>query len=179
LGVNALIKEAGVGKKQVYEYFGGLAGVAEVWARERAVWPAMEELIAEPLQVFNERSPIEKLIVMNARYAEALRSRPKLAELVAGEFVKNSEIKEAIEHIRQLVRQDYERVLASDPKLTEPDFLAVSTVAYAAATYLGMRAHHQPRFFGFDLEAETPWRTVLHMFQRALSLADPERDKLP
>ena len=28
LGVNALIKEAGVGKKQVYEYFGGLPGVA-------------------------------------------------------------------------------------------------------------------------------------------------------
>lgn len=175
LGVNALIKEAGVGKKQVYEYFGGLSGVAERWVRERGVWPGIDIIIGEPFEAFAARSTANKCMILNEKYADFLRSTPRLCELLTGEFVKSSEVKQAVDHIRQLIRLDFERMWATDARLMQPDFLALSTIAYSAATYLALRAHQQPKFFGFDLATETSWRTVMHMFERVLVLADPDR----
>jgi AcrR family transcriptional regulator len=175
LGVNALVKEAGVGKKQIYDYFGGLGGVAEAWVQQREVWTPLDRVIGEPMEVFGARGPAEKLRILAQRYADSLRTNNRLCELLTGEFMKDSDVKEAVDHVRQLIRHDFERVLTSDPKLSHPDMLALNTVAYATATYLAMRAHHQPKFFGFDLAAETSWRTVMNMFERVLTLADPER----
>ena len=176
LGVNALVKEAGVGKKQIYDYFGGLPGVAESWVRTREVWKPLDDILGESMEAFNRRAPAEKLRIVNQRYADSLRANPSLCELLTGEFMKDSEVKDAVEHIRQLIRVDYERVLTSDPRLSHPDMLSLNIVAYATATYLGMRAHHQPRFFGFDLSTETSWRMVLSMYDRVLTLADPDRE---
>lgn len=175
LGVNALVKEAGVGKKQVYDYFGGLPGVAGAWVRTRTVWQSLEDIIDEPWESFVARPPAEKLRLVNARYAISLRRNPRLCELLSGEFLRSDEVKDAVEHVRQLVRVDFERILQSDPRLAHPDMLAVNLVSYACATYLGLRAHHQPIFFGFDLSAETSWLTVMAMFDRVMVLADPER----
>lgn len=175
LGVNALVKEAGVGKKQLYDYFGGLAGVAVAWVRQRTVWHSLEDIIGEPWDAFQARTPIDKLRRVNGAYAASLRRNPRLAELLAGEFLRSAEVKEAVEHVRNLVRGDFERVLNSDERLRHPDMLAINLLAYASATYLGLRAHHQPVFFGFDLSSETAWSAVMTMFDRTLALADPAR----
>jgi AcrR family transcriptional regulator len=175
LGINALVKEAGVGKKQVYDYFGGLNGVAAAWVTSSAVWRPIEEIIDEPWDAFLKRSPVDKLILVCGRYAASLRKNPLLCELLSGEFTNSGEVKSAVEHVRQLIRLDFEKVLKSDERLEHPDMLALSVMAYSCATYLGLRAHHQPIFFGFDLSVETSWLTVMSMFERALRLADPER----
>jgi AcrR family transcriptional regulator len=172
LGVNALIKEAAVGKKALYDYFGGIAGVAEAWVQVRGIWPPLEEIVGEPMAAFETRRPAEKLRLINRKCAEMLRQNAPLCELLTGEFVRSNEVKEAVEHIRQLVRLDFERVLKSDPALAGEDYLALNTVAYAATTYLALRAHCQPRFFGFDLSTETSWQTVMNMFDRVMDNAE-------
>jgi AcrR family transcriptional regulator len=175
LGINALVKEAGVGKKQVYDYFGGLNGVAWAWVSTSRVWRPIEEIIDEPWERFLERSPAEKQTLVCARYAASLRKNPLLCELLTGEFIKSEEVKSAVEHVRQLIRLDFEKVLKSDERLERPDMLAFGVMAYACATYLGLRAYHQPIFFGFDLSVETSWLAVMSMFERVLHLADPDR----
>jgi AcrR family transcriptional regulator len=168
LGVNALVKEAGVGKKQLYDYFGSISGVAVSWVQGRGIWPPIEDIVGEPMAAFERRRPVDKLRVINRKCAEMLRVNAPLCELLTGEFVRSAEVKEAVEHIRQLVRLDFERVLKSDPVLSGEDYLALNTVAYAATTYLALRAHSQPRFFGFDLSTETSWQIVLNMFDRVM-----------
>jgi AcrR family transcriptional regulator len=175
LGINALVKEAGVGKKQVYDYFGGLNGVAGAWVRRSEVWRSIDEIIGEPWDEFLAREPASKLTLVSARYAASLRKNPLLCELLSGEFIKSDEVKSAVEHVRQLIRADFEKILQSDERLGHPDMLAFNLVAYACASYLGLRAHHQPIFFGFDLSVETSWLTVMSMFERVLHLADPDR----
>ena len=81
--------------------------------------------------------------------------------------------------LRQLVRRDFERVLASDPVLSGEEYLALNTVAYAATTYLALRARSQPRFFGFDLSTETSWQVVMNMFDRVLDNAERGMAKRP
>lgn len=175
LGINALVKEAKVGKKQVYDYFGGLNGVAGAWVRKSQVWRSIDEIIGEPWEEFLERAPAAKLTLVSSRYAASLRKNPLLCELLSGEFVKSDEVKSAVDHVRQLIRADFEKILMSDDRLSHPDMLAFNLVAYACASYLGLRAHHQPIFFGFDLSVETSWMTVMAMFERVLQLADPQR----
>jgi AcrR family transcriptional regulator len=172
LGVNALIKEARVGKKQLYDYFGGLTGLATSWVERRGIWPPLEDIIEESMDEFAKRRPAEKLRIVNRNCATMLRRNAPLCELLTGEFVRSTEVKDAVEHIRQLVRRDFERVLNSDPELSRDDFLALNTIAYAATTYLALRAHSQPRFFGFDLSSETSWQIVLNMFDRVMDNAE-------
>lgn len=172
LGINALVKEASVGKKQVYDYFGGLTGVATAWVEQRGIWPPLEDIVGEPLAAFDMREPTEKLRIVNRQCATMLRNNVPLCELLTAEFVRSEEVKRAVEHIRQLVRLDFERVLKSDPILSSDDYLALNTIAYAATTYLALRAHCQPRFFGFDLSTETSWQAVMNMFDRVMDIAN-------
>jgi AcrR family transcriptional regulator len=172
LGVNALIKEAGVGKKQLYDYFGGLAGVATAWVESRGIWPPLEDIIKEPMDEFLARRPAEKLRIINRNCAAMLRDNVPLCELLTGEFMRSEELKMAVEHIRQLVRRDFERVQKSDPILAGEDYLALNAIAYAATTYLALRAHCQPRLFGFDLSVESSWQTMLNMFDRVMDIAE-------
>lgn len=171
LGINALVKEAGVGKKQVYDYFGGLPGVATEWVTRRGVWPGIAPLIGESLEAFSARPAAERLLRMNRNYADMLRKNAPLCELLTGEFTRSPEVKDAVEHVRQLIRVDFERVMMTGDDMAHPDLLALNTVAYSAATYLGLRAHSQPVFFGFDLSIETSWRTISGMFERVMRLA--------
>lgn len=172
VGINALVKEAGVGKKPLYDYFNGLEGVAVEWVRRRGIWPPLEEIVGEPLAQFDKREPAEKLRLINRHCATMLRQNAPLCELMSGEFIRSQEMKLAVEHVRQLVRLDFERVLKSDPVLSGEDYLALNTIAYAATTYLALRAHCQPRFFGFDLSTETSWQIVMNMFDRVLDNAE-------
>ncbi len=171
VGVNALVKEASVGKKQLYDYFGGITGVAVAWVERRGIWPPLEEIVGESMEAFGKRAPIDKLRLVNRQCASMLRRNGPLCELLTGEFFRSTEVKSAVEHIRQLVRRDFERVLASDPVLGSEDYLALNTVAYAATTYLALRARSQPRFFGFDLSTETSWGVVMNMFDRVMETA--------
>jgi AcrR family transcriptional regulator len=172
VGVNAIIKEAKVGKKQLYDYFGGITGLATAWVERRGIWPSLEDIIGEPMEAFSKRKPGEKLRIVNRNCATMLRSNAPLCELLTGEFVRSPEVKDAVEHIRQLVRRDFERVLNSDPELSRDEYLALNTIAYAATTYLALCAHSQPRFFGFDLSTETSWQIVLNMFDRVMDNAN-------
>jgi AcrR family transcriptional regulator len=175
LGVNALIKEAGVGKKQVYEYFGGLPGVATEWVKRRGVWPPIETTIGEPLSDFLRRAPAERILIVNRNYANMLRSNAPLSELLMGEFTKTPEVKDAVDHVRQLIREDFEKIMFGngiDP-IRDFDLMALSTIAYSAASYLAMRAHSKARFFGFDLGDDDAWARVTGMFERVIELASP------
>jgi AcrR family transcriptional regulator len=174
LGVNALIKEAGVGKKQVYQYFGGLSGVATEWVIRRGVWPSIESIVGEPMTVFDLRPVAERLKIVNRNYAAMLRSNAPLCELLTGEFTRSPEVKDAVDHVRQLIRVDFERIMVPGSGVGSDDLLALNTIAYSAATYLALRAHSQPRFFGFDLDDEASWQRVLGMFERVIDLAAPE-----
>jgi AcrR family transcriptional regulator len=175
LGVNALIKEAGVGKKQVYEYFGGLPGVATEWVKRRGVWPPIETTIGEPLSDFLRRAPAERILIVNRNYASMLRSNAPLSELLMGEFTKTPEVKDAVDHVRQLIREDFEKIMFGngvDP-IRDFDLMALSTIAYSAASYLAMRAHSKARFFGFDLGEDEAWARVIGMFERVIELGSP------
>ena len=129
------------------------------------------------MEAFTARPPHERLLRANRNYADMLRKNEPLCELLTGEFTRSPEVKDAVEHVRQLIRRDFERVMMIDDAMAHPDLLALNAVAYSAATYLALRAHSQPTFFGFDLSVETSWQTVASMFERVVRLAGTQAGK--
>ena len=168
IGVNALVKEAGIGKRQLYSYFGGLAGVATEWVKRRNGWPTLDDMRGEPAESFAKRPSAQKIRIVNRNYAEALRRNPPLCELLTGEFTRSVELKQAVEHIRQLARQSFEQLFAEDPDLARPEVMELNAMAYAASTYLAMRANSQPVFFGLDLSTDRAWEIAMGMFGRVI-----------
>jgi AcrR family transcriptional regulator len=168
IGVNALVKEAGIGKRQLYSYFGGLSGVATQWIIRRNIWPSLGQLRGQDPMAFAQKSAAEKIRIVNFNYADALRRNPPLCELLTGEFTRSAELKEAIEHVRQLVRRDFEQLFAEDPDLARPEVMELNAMAYAASTYLAMRSNAQPVFFGLDLSTERGWQAAMGMFERVI-----------
>ena len=43
VGVNEVIKEAGIGKALLYRYFGGLPGLVKAWGEKNQIWPDLSE----------------------------------------------------------------------------------------------------------------------------------------
>ncbi len=168
IGVNGLVKEARIGKRQLYAYFGGLAGVASEWVKRRNAWPTLDQLRGESPTLFARRPSVQKIRIINRNYAEALRRSPPLCELLTGEFTRSVELKAAVDHIRQCVRRDFERLFAEDPDLARPEVMELNAMAYAAATYLAMRANSQPVFFGLELSTDQAWGTAMGMFERVV-----------
>ncbi len=166
-GVNALIKEAGVGKKQIYDYFGGLGGVADAWVRRTGVWPRLTDMIDESLETFHQRPAMERLRMLVRAYASTLRAHPAVATIMAGEFAGPPELRDAVTAVRIRIWEEYERLFIGQ-RSEDKELLAVAMTMLSAVSYIGMRAKFEPNFFGFDLHDDDAWDKVAGMLDHVM-----------
>ncbi|MUM78904.1 TetR family transcriptional regulator [Pseudodesulfovibrio sp. F-1] len=57
LGINQVAREAGVDKKLIYRYFGGLPGLLAAYGDTAHFWPSAEELLGEDCEVAGTMPP--------------------------------------------------------------------------------------------------------------------------
>jgi AcrR family transcriptional regulator len=168
VGVNEVLKAAGLGKALLYRYFGGLPGLVRAWGEKNRVWPELSDMaqLADAL----EREPVAgQLKRMVVRNANAHRERPLRVELLADEIMAPSPISEALSGIRQQLGQEHAAIFARNPELREHRLLLV--VMMAAASYLAMRAVKSPRFMGQDLSDEHTWQRLMREIERIIDRA--------
>jgi AcrR family transcriptional regulator len=84
LGVNAVAEEAAVNKVLIYRYFQGLPGLAKHWASHSTFWPTDTELIGNDPEAFAELPVIDRVSTVLCNYLDAIRSRPRTVQLLAG-----------------------------------------------------------------------------------------------
>jgi AcrR family transcriptional regulator len=161
LGVNALVEQAGVGKKQVYEYFGGLPGVAEAWAQRLNMGVRLQDMLGEDMARFQARSAFEKMGRLACAYASTLRANPGVCAVMAAEFAPRTELRQAVERVRLHLWSELEGLLGQDARKLPPHVNTLTMTLLPAATYLGLRARFEPIYFGRDLRDESVWREAL------------------
>jgi AcrR family transcriptional regulator len=164
VGVNAVVERAGVGKALLYQYFGGLDGLAAEWARSQDFLPGDAELMGGDPAAFARLGTRDQLVRNYQRYARALRSRPRTLEFLLAELLTRSDVLSALEN----VRTDYGRTLAryfSRPEdYRRDDVVALQVILYAAINYLCLRSRTSPRYFHLRLDREADWRKIDGMF---------------
>ncbi len=164
VGVNTVIKEAGIGKALLYRYFGGLPGLVRAWGEKNQIWPDLTEL-ADFSARMGSASNAEQIKRIVIRHANSLREDAVRVELLADEIMTPTAISEALSEIRGQLGREHQRIFARNPDLAEGDNRALIIILMAAASYLAMRAVKSPQFMGRDIASDEGWSDLMDHFE--------------
>ncbi|MBL8644912.1 MAG: helix-turn-helix transcriptional regulator [Rhodospirillaceae bacterium] len=192
VGVNALVKEAGVGKGLVYEYFGGLAGVVKVWGEHNKLWPSTAELMGLtddayahlhakgglhvhlehdcPCQTFAGLSPRDRIRTVVRNHMQGLRSNPVSSEVLADELMAPTEITAALQGARRRLGEEHAAIHAHNDSMRDYDNRSLVMILLAASNYFAMRALRAPRFMGEAIDTPEGWDALLKRFDRVVEM---------
>ena len=177
VGVNAVIKRAGVGKALLYHYFGGLDGLAAEWARRQDFLPGEVELKGEDPAAYARLPTGEQLTRSYQRYARALRSRPRTLQFLLAELLSQSDVLRALENVRTGYGKALARHFSRPEDYRRDDVVALQVILYAAINYLCLRSRTSPQYFHLRLDREADWRKIDAMFaltvERVLGRPEP------
>jgi len=171
IGVNAIIKEAGVGKGLLYEYFGSLDGLAEEWVKRRHLLPDMNEITGEPLENFTAKPFSDQVAILHVSYANMLKNNPVALQILAEDILTMGQLPAALDIVRNQICKTHERFFTEITPLTDNDELAVIFILQAAANYLALRAQNSPNYNGIMLDTEDGWNQLMAMMKRVSQLA--------
>jgi AcrR family transcriptional regulator len=158
VGVNEVIKEAGIGKALLYRYFGGLPGLVRAWGEKNQIWPDLSDL-SQLSDSLENVSAGDQLKTMVRHHADTLRVDPLRVEILADEFMAKTPISSSLAEIRQQLGKEHADIFAKNKHLQDNHILLV--VLMSAASYLAMRASKSPWYMGEDVGSEQGWNRVM------------------
>jgi AcrR family transcriptional regulator len=167
LGLRAVAREAGVDKRLIYRYFGGLPDLIKAYARSEDFWWTVEELVGDHLPGPREDTRAGWMALVLRRHVEALRRRPLTQEILVWELSERNPLTDELAKIRErrareLVRHLGRRLGGSGPATWN----AVGALLVAGTTYLVVRSRTFDFYAGVDLRREKGWR----QFEKAIDL---------
>ena len=171
LGVNALVREAGVGKDLVYRYFGGLAGVAEAWARKTDVLPSAAELIGPDIESFQASEPVERLKIVFRNYLRGIKKRRATLTVLAVDLLARSELTQALENIHRQDRAEITKFFSGEDRQTGIDMELVGGLLIGGINYLAMRSNVVSDPYNIPLDSDQGWDKVEETVLRLIDLA--------
>jgi AcrR family transcriptional regulator len=161
LGVNAVLKEAGLGKALLYRYFGDFVGLARAWAEGETFLPKPPALASAA-----EPDLHRPQVTVALAYARALRARPKTRELLIVELLRTSPVTEALDDMRARFGREMRGFVTAAGAPEDEDAFALSFFVTAAMTYLALRADAVPDYYGLRLDRDADWDQVARMLER-------------
>ena len=163
LGVNAVLKEAGVGKALLYRYFGDFVGLARAWAEGESFLPRPPSLAGDGGEVAGRR---RSQVAAAIAYAQALRARPKTRELLIVELLRRSPVTAALDDVRGSFGREMRTFVTAGGAPEGEDAFALSFLVTAAMTYLALRADAVPDYYGLKLDRDEAWQRIEQMLER-------------
>lgn len=160
LGVNAVLKEAGVGKNLLYRYFGDLAGLARAWGRTTELLPGESEITGVDTRAYARLSTPEQISHSYREYAAALRRHPRTLEILANELVHPNVLTAALEEVRGGLGNALQKHFTRPKEYERSDTLAIMAIMLAAMTYLALRSRTSPKYLWMRLDTARGWREV-------------------
>lgn len=145
LGVNAVAAEAGVDKKLIYRYFGGLPGLLRAYGESADFWPDLDELLGADRAVL-ARPTAEMGAEVLRRHARALRRRPMTLDLLAWECVNRNALTAVLEDVRQTQSAALLQAMVDAGHRIPQSGRVLSSLFAAAINYLAVRGREIVRF---------------------------------
>lgn len=156
IGINAIAREAGIGKTLIYRYFGGLPQLIKAYANEGEFWPKIEELIHETDE-FHARSSSEKIKIMVSNYINAIKKRKLTLEILAWEMVEKNELTTILDKKRKEFLEEIHRFISASGINTKADIVTLMGIIGASINYLASRSRNCKFFNGIDLKSKEDW----------------------
>jgi AcrR family transcriptional regulator len=198
VGVNVLVKEAGVGKGLIYEYFGGLSGVVKAWGERNKLWPSTAELMGLtddayahlhaqgqlhvhldhdcPCESFSGLNPRDRIRTVVRNHMQGLRNNPVSSEVLADELMAPTEITEALQGARRRLGEEHAAIHAHNDSMRDYDHRSLVMILLAASNYFAMRSVRSPRFMGEAIDTPEGWEALLSRFDRVIDTFFDKKD---
>ena len=173
VGVNEVIKEAGIGKALLYRYFGGLPGLVAAWGEKNKIWPDLSEFHDVPEDIDPREAPalLKRLIL---HHANALREEPLRVEIIAEQFMSPTPISAALNEIRLQLGQEHRKIFENHPVIRE--YSDLMRVLMGAASFLAMRAVKAPWYMGANLDQDEGWNATMAEIETVIDAAISAKD---
>jgi len=159
LGVNPVAREAGVDKKLIYRYFGGLTGLVEAYGQTLEFWPSAEELLGPDQESVRNLPPHELMALFFKRYLKAILARPNTLEILAWEAMERNSLTSALEEVRVKTALEFFELMEQDPP-EDVDLTALVLFMAGAVNFLAVRSRVHRHLGGVDLESEDGWTRI-------------------
>jgi len=170
VGVNALVKEAKVGKGLIYQYFGGLSGVVKVWGENNKLWPSTLELMGISDEAFSGLKPKDQIKKVILNHLHGLRRSPIASKNLADELMAQLGVDARLRDARRRLGQEHQAIHAQNHAMREYDNRSLVMILLAAANYIAMRAARTPRYMGEVVDTNDGWAAMLQRFERVIDL---------
>jgi AcrR family transcriptional regulator len=165
LGPSSVAAEAGVDKKLIYRYFGGLEGLVAAVFSEPGFFPDLDELCAGDVAAVRALPPGPRARRLLAAYVDALTRRPLVLELMAWETVERNRFTALAESAREALGIRLLAVLFDDIA-DRRGLNGAAAMATASIAYLLVRRRKIRLFNGLDLWSEAAWDEILEAAER-------------
>jgi AcrR family transcriptional regulator len=169
LGINAIAKEAGVGKPLIYRYFGGLPPLLEEFGRDADFWLGLDDILAEADRESggeppNDYSGLMRLVLLS--YTRILRRQPLMQEILASELSAPPELIAPLGTARRdTARAALEDFIGNAKPPEGVDAEAVFAILLAGFMYLSVRHRVEDQFWGIPIETDEEWQR----FEKAMT----------
>lgn len=169
--VNALLEQAGVGKRLLYEYFGDLQGLAAAWAKQRSDPLALGRRLAALHQTLLGLPENARIAAVLVDYANHLSTHPWAAQVMIAELSGDASLGRAMRDIRREMGREYERLLVATQSFPNQRIVDLGLVLHAAANYLALRAKFAPDYNGINLASSSGWRAAMYSLTNVAQMA--------
>lgn len=159
LGVNLVAREAGVDKKLIYRYFGGLQGLVAAYGKTLDFWPSAEELLGGDRDAVARMEPHEIMALFFKRYMRAILRRPYTLEILAWEAIERNELTRALEEVRAQSALEFFELMENDPP-EDVDLTALVIIMAGAVNFLAVRSRIHKTLGGVDLQSDEGWQRI-------------------
>ncbi|MFH1913100.1 MAG: TetR/AcrR family transcriptional regulator [Pseudomonadota bacterium] len=167
LGVNQVAREAGVDKKLIYRYFGGLPGLIAAYGETVHFWPSADELLGEDRDTAGDMPPHRLMSLFFKRYARAILRRPQTLEILAWEGVERNELTRPLEDVRARSALEFFELMGADPP-EDVDVTALVIIMAGALNFLAVRSRFHSTLGGVDLQSEQGWERIEQTVDRIM-----------
>ena len=162
LGINAIAKEAAIGKPLIYRYFGGMPELLEEFGKDADFWMGVDDILAEAKREIGDGPPAsfaEAIRVVILCYTRVLRKRPEVQEILASELTAPTELIKPLAEARRISGQQALDDYLSDVEAPEGvDVKAIYGIFLAAFHYLTLRGRVDDGFWGVPLGTDEEWK---------------------
>lgn len=158
LGVNAVAGEAGVDKKLIYRYFGGLPGLLRAFGESADFWPGLDELLGADRAVL-ALPTAEMGAEILRRHAAGLRRRPLTLTLLAWECSHRNALTAVLEDVRQEISEALVGEMVAAGHRIPRAGRVLSSLFAGAMNYLAVRGRDIALFGDVALD-DDGWREV-------------------
>ena len=170
VGVNTVIKEAGIGKGLLYNYFGGLPGLVKAWGETKRIWPSREDLLGRYAESAAPDDPLELIRTVILNHANSLKEHPLRVELLADEIMNPTAISDSLSAIRDQLGKEHQAIFQDLPAMKDFDTRSLLMVMMAAASFVSMRAAKDSDFMGEPVHSDSGWQQMVQRLERIVSL---------